>query len=98
MKSLYFSNCSTFFRYYLKGEEIHNCGPNVCEGHVTSFCWHPTQRTLAIGSKTGEICIWNGGLVTALDSHHEGPIICSKWSSLGGCLVTGDQVKIIQIN
>lgn len=72
---------------------MHNSGPNICKGHITSFCWHPTQRTLAIGSNSGEICIWNGGLVTALDSFHEGPIVFSKWSSLGGCLVTGDQVN-----
>jgi len=72
---------------------LHNSGPNVCKGLITSFCWHPTQRTLAIGSKSGEVFIWNGGLVTALDFIHEGTILFSKWSSLGGCLVTGDQVK-----
>lgn len=79
---------------FSQGETLHNSGPNVCKGRITSFSWHPTQRTLAIGSKSGEICIWNGGLVTALDSFHEGLIVFSKWSSLGGCLVTGDEVKI----
>jgi len=82
-----------FSYYYSQGEDLHNSGPNVCKGHITSFCWHPTQRTLAIGSKSGEIYIWNCGLVTALDSIHEETIVFAKWSSLGGCLVTGDQVK-----
>ncbi|VVC28777.1 Six-bladed beta-propeller, TolB-like,WD40-repeat-containing domain,WD40 repeat, conserved site,WD40/YVTN [Cinara cedri] len=77
------------------GEDLHYSGPNVCKGQITSFCWHPTQRTLAIGSNDREICIWNGGLVTALDSVHEGSIIFAKWSSLGGCLVTGDQTGIV---
>lgn len=72
---------------------MYDSGPNVCKGQITAFCWHPTQRTLAIGSNCGEICVWNGGLVTALDSFHIGPIVFTKWSSLGGCLVTGDQVK-----
>lgn len=66
-------------------------------GGITSFCWHPTQRTLAIGSNSGEICIWNGGLVAALESFHKGSIILSKWSSLGGRLVTGDEVKKIKL-
>lgn len=72
---------------------MHNSGINICKSHITSFCWHPTQRTLAIGSNAGEICIWNGGLVTTLDFLHKGPIVLSKWSSFGGRLVTGDQVK-----
>ncbi|XP_025195129.1 LOW QUALITY PROTEIN: intraflagellar transport protein 140 homolog [Melanaphis sacchari] len=77
------------------GENLHNSGPNICKGNITSFCWHPTQRTLAIGTNAGEIYIWNGGLVTTLDSIHEEIIVFSKWSSLGGCLVTGDQTGII---
>ncbi|KAF0771516.1 Uncharacterized protein FWK35_00000315 [Aphis craccivora] len=77
------------------GEDLDNSGPNICKGLITSFCWHPTQRTLAIGTNSGQIYIWNGGLITALDSVHEETIIFSKWSSLGGCLVTGDQTGII---
>jgi len=79
--------------YCHQGEDLYNSGPNVCQGIITSFCWHPTQRTLAVGSNSGEICVWNGGLVTALDSFHQAPIVFSKWSSLGGRLVTGDQVE-----
>ncbi|XP_050534466.1 intraflagellar transport protein 140 homolog isoform X2 [Daktulosphaira vitifoliae] len=76
------------------GDELFSCYiPNFCR--AIAYSWHPTQRTLAIGSEGGEICLWNGGSIKVLESIHTESLAFMVWSPLGGCLVSGDQTGIV---